>query len=133
MSFLLDTNICSAHVRRPVGLAHRFMQHSGRLFIPTIVFGELHAWAHRRQNRDKLLRAIDEDLLQDVKLLDYDRQSAAVFGALRATLLNQGVVVNAVDVMIAAVALQHDLTMVTHNTRDFENVPDLRIEDWLAS
>ena len=29
MSFLLDTNILSAHLRRPAGLVHRFVQHSG--------------------------------------------------------------------------------------------------------
>jgi tRNA(fMet)-specific endonuclease VapC len=33
--------------------------------------------------------------------------------------------------MIASVALVHDLTLVTHNTKDFENIPDLRVEDWL--
>ncbi len=36
------------------------------------------------------------------------------------------------DLMIASVALVHDLTLVTHNTTDFRNVPDLRIEDWLT-
>jgi tRNA(fMet)-specific endonuclease VapC len=43
MSFLLDTNICSAQLRRLAGLAHRFMQHMGRLFVPTIVPGTLYA------------------------------------------------------------------------------------------
>ena len=32
VSFLLDTNILSAHLRRPAGLAHRFFQHAGRLY-----------------------------------------------------------------------------------------------------
>jgi hypothetical protein len=36
MSDLLDTNICSAHIRRPGVVAHRFIQHSGRRFVPTI-------------------------------------------------------------------------------------------------
>jgi hypothetical protein len=40
MSFLLDTDTCSAHLKRPSGLMHRFVQHSGGLFIPTIVLGE---------------------------------------------------------------------------------------------
>lgn len=39
MSFLLDTDICSAHLKRPSGLMHRFVQHSGGLYIPTIVLG----------------------------------------------------------------------------------------------
>ena len=45
MSYLLDTNICSAHLKRPSGLSHRFIQYGGRLHIPTIVLGELYAWA----------------------------------------------------------------------------------------
>ena len=46
MSFLLDTNICSLHIRRPAGLAHRFMQHSGRLWISSLVLAELYAGAY---------------------------------------------------------------------------------------
>ncbi len=76
MSFLLDTNICSAHFRQPTGLAHRFMQHSGGLHIPTIVLGELFAWAYRRDNPQPLLRFIDEDLLCDVELLPFDAACA---------------------------------------------------------
>jgi predicted nucleic acid-binding protein len=41
MSFLLDTNICSAHLKCPAGLTHRLIQRPGRLHIPTIVLGEL--------------------------------------------------------------------------------------------
>ena len=37
-----------------------------------------------------------------------------------------------VDLMIASVALVYDVTLVTHNTADFENVPGLRLEDWLS-
>jgi predicted nucleic acid-binding protein len=36
------------------------------------------------------------------------------------------------DLMIASVAVVYDLTLVTHNTADFRNVPDLRLEDWLV-
>jgi tRNA(fMet)-specific endonuclease VapC len=53
------------------------------------------------------------------------------FGRLRGTLLQQGVSVATVDLMIAAVAIVHDLTLVTHNTADFQNIPGLRMEDWL--
>lgn len=40
MSFLLDTNICSAHLKRPSGLTHRFVQHGGGLYVSTVVLGE---------------------------------------------------------------------------------------------
>jgi tRNA(fMet)-specific endonuclease VapC len=58
MSFLLDTNICSAHFRRPAGLAHRFIQHSGGLFIPTIVLGGLFAWAYAYSNSGSEMLAV---------------------------------------------------------------------------
>lgn len=45
MSHLLDTNICAAHFRRPAGLAHRFIQYGGGLFVPTVVLAELYAGA----------------------------------------------------------------------------------------
>ena len=55
MSFLLDTDTCSFHLKRPSGLMHRFVQHSGRLYIPTIVLGELYTWAYHRTNPFRML------------------------------------------------------------------------------
>lgn len=132
MSFLLDTNICSAHLRRPAGLAHRFMQHSGRLFVPTIVLGELYAWAFKRPDPAPLLHLIDDELLRDVDVLDFDAACAYRFGQLRGRMLSRGQVVFEVDLLIASVALVHDLTLVTNNTAHFAPIPNLRLEDWLT-
>lgn len=133
MSHLLDTNICSAHLKRPAGLTHFFIQHSGRLFIPTVVLGELYAWAYRRPSPRPLLDRIKIELLADVFVLDFDVSCAEEFGRVRGQLLRQGLVVSRLDLMIASVAPVHDLTLVTHNTRDFHNVPGLRLEDRLLS
>ena len=131
MSFLLDTNTCSEHLRRPSGLIHRFVQHAGRLYLPTIVLGELYAWAYRRPNPAPLLTSIETGLLTDVSIVPYDEACALRFGQLRGTLLKQGVGVSPIDLMIAAVALVHHLTLVTHNTADFQHIPGLSLEDWL--
>ena len=130
MSFLLDTNICSVHLRRPSGLVHRFIQHSGRLSISSIVLAELYAWAYWRDDPAPFVRKIDE-FLQDVNVLLFDRRCAEQFGKLRAVLGRQGLVVSPVDLMIGSVALAHDLTLVTHNTADFRHISDLRLQDWL--
>jgi len=131
MSFLLDTNVCSAHMRRPAGLAHRFMQHAGRLAIPTVVLAELYAGAYRHPNPTRLLGLIG-DLLREVQVLDFDVAGAEQFGKLRGALLQQGIAVSTPDLMIASVALVHDRTLVTNNTRDFQVIPALRLEDWLT-
>ncbi len=132
MSFLLDTNICSAHLRRSAGMAHRFMQYSGRLAIPSIALAELYAGAYHRRDPSSLLQKLDE-LLKDLDVLDFDHRCAERFGIVRGGLLQQGISVNTVDLMIASVALVHDLTLVTHNTADFRNVPELRLDDWITA
>ena len=133
MSFLLDTSICSAHLKQPSGLIHRFVQHAGRLHISTIVLGELYTWAYRRSDPQKLLSVIETDLLPDLVVLDFDRRCARQFGQLQSDMLRHGTVVNPVDLMIAAVAVVHDLTLVTHNTKHFRPVASLRIVDWLEA
>lgn len=131
MSYLLDTNIVSVHLRRPAGLTHRFIQHSGRLSIPTLVLAELYAWAHGRDDPAPVVEKI-RLLLEDVELLGFEQESAERFGIIQTQLLRRGITVSPVDLMIAAVALVHDLTVVTHNTKDFQNIPGLRLEDWLT-
>jgi tRNA(fMet)-specific endonuclease VapC len=132
MSFLLDTNICSAYLKKPGKLAHRFIQHGGGLYVSTIALGELYTWAERRPDPTPLIHAIETDLLTVVQTLDFDPSCSREFGRLSAALLGQGITVPTADLLIAAVALIYDLTMVTHNVRDFVHVPNLHVVDWLA-
>ena len=132
MSFLLDTDACSAHVKRPSGLTHRFTQHAGRLFLSTVALGELYAWAYQRSDPLPLLKSLRRDLLTDVSVLDFDAACAEAFGRVRGQLLRQGISVSRLDLMIASVALAHDLTLVTHNTAHFIHIPGLRLVDWLT-
>jgi tRNA(fMet)-specific endonuclease VapC len=131
MTHLLDTNICSAHMRRPGGLAHRFFQHEGGLAVPTIVLAELYAGAYKHPSPGRLL-ALIADLLREVTVLDFDRRCAEEFGRVQGGLLRRGISPPETDLMIASVALANDLTLVTHNTADFRDVPGLRLDDWLA-
>ena len=72
------------------------------------------------------------DLLNDVQVLDFDHACAEEFGKVRGGLLRKGIAVPTADLMIAAVALVHNLTLVTNNTADFRYVPGLRLDDWLS-
>jgi tRNA(fMet)-specific endonuclease VapC len=132
MSFLLDTDTCSAHLKRRSGLMHRFVQHSGGLAIPTIVLGELYTWAYHRKNPEPVIQRIENDLLPDVSVLDFDADCSKQFGMVRGELLQKGISVSRLDLLIAAVALVHNLTLVTHNTADYKNIPGLRLDDWLV-
>ena len=131
MTHLLDTNICSAHMRRPSGLAHRFFQYAGGVSISTIVLAELYGGAYKHPNPAKLLGLI-ADLLREVAVLDFDAECAEEFGKLQGGLLQRGITVPVADLMIAAAATVRNLTLVTHNTADFRNIPGLRLDDWLT-
>jgi tRNA(fMet)-specific endonuclease VapC len=99
--------------------------------MPTIALAELYAGAYMVDVPDRILMSIDE-LRKDAGLVDFDETCAEEFGTLRGRLKRLGTQRNAVDLMIAAVALAPDLTLVTHNTQHFQNLPSLRLEDWLA-
>jgi tRNA(fMet)-specific endonuclease VapC len=132
MSFLLDTNICSAHLRGTTIFTHKFIQYAGRLHLPTIVLGELYSWAYSRDNPSELLRLIENELIEDVKILAFDELAALEFGRIRGTFIRQGIAFSVMDLAIASIALANDLTLVTHNTSDFSRIPKLRLEDWLT-
>lgn len=131
MNFLLDTDICSAHMRRPSHLAHRFVQYTGQIAISSVTLAELYAGAYRHSQVKRLL-ALITDLLQEVDVVDFDAVCAEQFGQVRGALLQQGISVPTTDLMIASAALVHNLTLVTHNTADFQNIPRLRLDDWLT-
>lgn len=132
MSFLLDTDTCSAHLKRPSGLMHRFVQHSGGLHIATVLLAELYTWAYHRKDPMPVIQRIENDLLPDVTVLEFDSDCAKEFGSVRGQLLKQGISVSRMDLLIAAVALVHNLTLVTHNTADYQHIPGLRLDDWLT-
>lgn len=131
MSFLLDTDICSAHMRRAGNLAHRFIQYGGRLYLSTVTLAELYSGAHAVANPQPLIDGITE-LVVDVQVLDFDTPCASRFGEVRGALLQRGLSVPTTDLMIAATALVHNLTLVTHNTADYRHVPQLMLDDWLV-
>lgn len=77
------------------------------------------AWAYRRL-------AQNVRFLSRVPILDFDEPAIRRYADLR----QQKLKVRRTDLQIAAVALEHQATVVTLNTRDFKRVPGLQIEDW---
>ena len=62
--------------------------------------------------------------------LPFDDACAVKCAEIRRALERKGEMIGPHDVLIAAVALRHDLTLVTHNTREFGRLSTLRLEDW---
>jgi len=131
MSLLLDTDTCSHYLRGAPRVHSRFIQHMGRLHLSSISLGELYTLAFRAKASATFLRGV-QNLLHEVQLLTVDHDVAYQFGQVRAQLLDQGQPVATADLLIAATALLHGLTLVTHNVQDFQNIPGLQVVDWLV-
>ena len=128
MKFLLDSNAVIALMKGHSGFLTRLRQHQPRDFgISAIVAHELFYGAYRGQRTAENLARVDA--LQ-FEVLDFDREDARQAGELRARLAAAGTPIGAYDVLIAGQALARGLTLVTHNTGEFQRVPWLRVEDW---
>src|SRR5207237_755470 len=112
-------------------VSNRFLQYTGGLCISTITLGELYTWALRANAPPKRLQGL-RDMLSDVVVLDVTEDVAETFGQLQAGLLDAGTRAQGRDLMGAATALVHDLSLVTHNTQDYANVHGLRLVDWMT-
>jgi tRNA(fMet)-specific endonuclease VapC len=62
--------------------------------------------------------------------LPFDDQAAEIYGHIRAALEKQGKLIGPYDLLIAAIALANNVTLVTHNLDEFKRVPNLVLEDW---
>ncbi len=83
MSFLIDTDTCSAYLKGNNRVHNKFIQHGGRLHVSTITVGELFTWVLRAKASPKRRQSL-LDLLDDLVVLDVDQAVAQKFGEERA-------------------------------------------------
>jgi tRNA(fMet)-specific endonuclease VapC len=131
MSFLVDTNICSALMKGNGAVMTRFLQHMGRLNISVITAAELWVWVFQKDAPGRRIQGMMA-LLSEAPILPLDRQIAEEYGRIQAQLIAGGKKAPEMDLLIACTALIHDLTLVTDNESDFVNVPKLRVVNWLT-
>lgn len=128
--FLLDTNILLYAFKGQGGCRERInLAPAECLAISSITVFELE-FGLAKSNSPSRLRAFLQKLLRRSELLTLDEPSAAQSGRLRAYLAALGQPIGPYDLLIAGIALAHNLTLVTRNTREFERVPGLKIENW---
>lgn len=128
--FLLDTNICIAYKKRTSGVPERIdALPAGQAVMSVVTWGELVLGAEKSQKRAASF-AILERVRQMIPVLGLDESAGTHYGAIRGELETQGKTIGPNDLWIAAHARAHSLRLVTNNTREFQRVPDLPLDDW---
>jgi tRNA(fMet)-specific endonuclease VapC len=134
--YLLDTDVLSNFTKRvpSEALSSKItsVPHEP-LFTSTITIGEMVFGAHKnRERRQALLDRIETEILPLVgAIVPFDAPAARSYGEMRAFLERQGMRLADPDLRIAATALSRNFVMVTGNTRHFNRVPGLTVENWL--
>jgi tRNA(fMet)-specific endonuclease VapC len=133
VTYLLDTDTCIVFLRgRNAALRQRLLSFSESVIIvPAPVRGELFYGAARRRNPGQTRDGVDTFLARFASL-PFDDVAADTYGGIRAELAAQGALIGPNDLLIAAIAVTHRLTLVTHNTGEFSRVSHLMITDWLV-
>ena len=131
--YLLDTNVCIYFMKDQFPqLTNKVLSlDPSDLLISAITVFELEYGAEKSkwgdQTRQKLAM-----FLAPFNILPFSTEDAVSAGRIRGYLEKRGMIIGPYDIQIAAQSLSRGLTLVTHNTREFSRVPNLRLEDWIV-
>ena len=131
MKYLLDTNVCikilkgnSENIQKKISTIK-----NTTILIPSIVRFELYYGAYKSTKIDETLLILEE-FLKTFEEVIFDSIISKLCGQIRAELDKKGTPIGPYDILIGATALSKNYTLVTHNTKEFSRIKNLKIEDW---
>jgi len=86
----------------------------------------------KKKGSSGLMQQVEDRVVSYLPMLPFDADAARRYGDIRAELERRGTPIGDADLRIASIALARGLIVVTGNTKHFERVPDLVVENWLS-
>jgi tRNA(fMet)-specific endonuclease VapC len=134
MDYLLDTNACIALINGQPATVRARMQKAtaagDHVLVSSVAVFELWYGVAKSAKQDFNRKRLETFLAGPILVLPFEDGDALVAGSVRATLEAVGKPIGAYDVLIAAQALRHHLTLVTANVSEFSRVKGLHWQDW---
>ena len=132
MRYMLDTNIVAYAInKRPESVLQRLTAHEPEeLCISAITMAELE-YGVCNSSRPEQNRLALMVFLSQLAVLPFDADAARDYGDIRNDLTKKGQIIGANDLLIAAHARSLGLILVTNNTREFDSVEGLHVENWV--
>ena len=130
MRWMLDTDTCISIIKKHPQVLKKLRGKSvGQIGISSITLGEL-SFGAEKSSRSKEAHEALGDFLVALEVAGFDDAAAMTYGRVRASLAQKGQPIGPLDTLIGSHALEIDVVLVTHNTRQFSRVDGLRLEDW---
>jgi tRNA(fMet)-specific endonuclease VapC len=130
MDYLLDTNICIHYFKGQFGLKEKIENIGFENFaISEITLAELIYGAEKSQKVEKNLKVV-EDFADKIEILPI-LTALRIYGKEKARLKSIGKTIGDLDLFIGSTAIVNDMIMVTRNTREFERLDRIVIENWI--
>ena len=130
--YLLDTNICIYLIKKKhIDLITTVMSKDPfELALSAVTVAELEFGVAKslypQKNRDILL-----EFLSPFQIVPFDEKDCENFGFIRAYLNKKGTPIGPYDLQIAAQCISRNYCLITNNIKEFERVPELKIENWI--
>ena len=130
MAYLIDTDIIIFALRGDKNVLTKFEENKNLpISISMITYAELIFGAKRSQNEQKNMIKVNH--IRDIYAIeDLNEGVMEVFADVKAKMFEKGIRIEDMDLLIAATAIYNELTLVTNNTKHFENIPNLKLENW---
>lgn len=132
IQFMLDTNMVIYIIKhKPASVLERFQKHDPSEFcISAITLAEMQYGISKSSRPEKNQLAL-ASFLSNIAVLPFEDTAAVEYGDIRAGLEKKGTPIGPNDMLIAAHARALGLTVVTNNTKEFERIPGLELENWV--
>lgn len=130
MAYLIDTDTIIFALRGDKNVLTKFEENKNLpISISMITYAELIFGAKRSQNEQKNMIKVNH--IRDIYAIeDLNEGVMEVFADVKAKMFEKGIRIEDMDLLIAATAIYNELTLVTNNTKHFENIPNLKLENW---
>jgi len=129
--YLLDTNICIFLIKKknPL-LIEKFKKNYNKgIFISSLTLAELEYGVENSEHIEKNRLSLIE-FLTIFEILNFEQRDSKAFGIIKRDLRNSGKMIGAVDALLAAQSISRKLIFITNNTKEFERINNIKIEDW---
>ncbi len=131
MSYLLDTNACIKYLNGRSDNIRKNIESKRPhdILVCSVVKAELFYGSMKSLNPEKNLEK-QQRFVNRFTSLPFDDKCAVIYGRIRAQLEQLGKPIGPNDLLIASIALKNDMTLITHNTREFARIENLSLNDW---